>query len=90
MRNQSKFSASLVVASLLLFGSVAATASADERRDGRAGGDHRGDRGRQDSWGGGYYPAPPVVYGPPAYYPPPVVYGPAGGIVLPGISLGIR
>ncbi len=90
MRTQSKLTASLAIAGLLLLGSAATPASADEPRGGHAGGDHRGDRGHQGGWGGGYYPAPPVVYGPPGYYPPPVVYGPAVGIMLPGISLGIR
>jgi hypothetical protein len=54
---------------------------------------------------GGYYRAPPVVYGSryrgayygspyyggsPYYYPPPVVYGPSIGISLPFIGIGIR
>jgi hypothetical protein len=47
---------------------------------------------------GGYYGAPPVVYGSPygggyygsPYYAPPVVYGPSVGISLPGIGIGIR
>jgi hypothetical protein len=34
-------------------------------------------------WNGGYYRAPPVVYGSPYYYAPPVVYG-------PGLSINIR
>jgi hypothetical protein len=43
------------------------------------------------SWTGGYYNAPPVVYGQPyGYYPPPVVYGPGVGINLPGVHIGIR
>jgi hypothetical protein len=46
--------------------------------------DHR-DRGHREyhrgGWGGGYYGAPPVVYGTP-YYAPPVVYGPGLGINL--------
>jgi hypothetical protein len=29
---------------------------------------------------GGYYPAPPVVYGSPYYEPPPVVYRPGFGV----------
>ena len=39
-------------------------------------------------WSGGYWGAPPVVYGSPygyGYYPPPGV-----GISLPGVSIGIR
>jgi hypothetical protein len=58
----------------------------------------RGDNHGHD-WGGGYYRAPPVVYGSvygsgyygaPGYYAPPVVYGPAVGINLGGIGIGIR
>jgi len=39
-------------------------------------------------WSGGYWGAPPVIYGSPyayGYYPPPGV-----GINLPGVSIGIR
>jgi hypothetical protein len=55
------------------------------------GGDNRGH--------GGYYRAPPVVYGSPygssyygapGYYAPPVVYGPGIGVSLPGVNIGIR
>jgi hypothetical protein len=53
----------------------------------------RGDNHGHD-WGGGYYRAPPVVYGSAygsGYYgAPPVVYGPAVGINFGGIGLGIR
>jgi hypothetical protein len=61
--------------------------------------DWRGDRGDyHHNWNGGYYHAPPVVYGSPygngyyggSYYPPPVVYGPAVGINLGGVGIGIR
>jgi hypothetical protein len=53
--------------------------------------DHHGHDGdRHGHWGGGYYVAPPIVYGSPYYYPPPVVYGPGIGIALPGVSIGIR
>jgi hypothetical protein len=44
--------------------------------------------GWHHGWSGGYYPAPPVVYGDPyayGYYPPPGV-----GINLPGVHIGIR
>jgi len=58
-------------------------------------GEHRESRGHR-VWTGGYYGAPPVVYGNPYvepgyYYPPPVVYGPAAGLSLnlPGVSLGL-
>jgi hypothetical protein len=44
-------------------------------------------------WSGGYWEAPPPVYGyygTYGYYPPPVVYGPGVGISLPGVNIGIR
>lgn len=56
-------------------------------------------RGAKRSWDGGYYQAPPVVYGSPyggsyyrysPYYYPPVVYGPGVGISLPGLNFIIR
>ena len=48
--------------------------------DGYRGGGHRG-----GGWGGGgYYGAPPVVYGSPYYAAPPVVFG------LPGLNINIR
>jgi hypothetical protein len=87
MSPKSKLSAGLAIASVLLLGTAIVSASADERHDDHRGGD---DRGHQGGWGGGAYPAPPVVYGRPEYYPPPIVYGPAVGIVLPGISIGIQ
>ncbi|HYM74309.1 MAG TPA: hypothetical protein VET89_15100 [Stellaceae bacterium] len=56
--------------------------------------DHRDDHDHwRHGWSGGYYTAPPVVYGNPyayGYYPPPVAYGPSVGINLPGVSIGIR
>jgi hypothetical protein len=74
---------------VFLLGAIAPSARADDRHD-----DHRGD-GRGYGWGdGGYYPAPPVVYGSPYYAPyyvaPPVVYGPAVGIELPGVNIRLR
>jgi hypothetical protein len=91
MGAKSKLTAGLVIASVLLLGTSIGSAGADERHDAHGGGGHGGDRGHQGGWGGGGpYRAPPVVYGQPAYYPPPVVYGPAVGVVLPGISIGIR
>jgi len=67
----------LALAAVLALSSFATAARAD---------DHwRHDRGWHHGWTGGYYSAPPVVYGAPGYYPPPVVYGP--GI---GINIGIR
>jgi hypothetical protein len=54
--------------------------------------------GDYHNWNGGYYHAPPVVYGSPYgssyygspyYYPPPVIY-PGIGISLPGVGISIR
>ena len=69
----------------------AGPASAGERRwedrrwEDRRGHDRRWEE-RQDhhrDWHGGYYRAPPVIYGSPYYYPaPPVVYGPGFGLNL--------
>jgi hypothetical protein len=89
-RLSAKLAAGVVVSAILALGTFAAPAHADwdgyQRR-----GSH--------NWNGGYYRAPPVVYGSyygssyygyaPAYYPP-VVYGPSVGINLPGFSIGIR
>ncbi len=78
----------LAVASVLVIAAFVAPAGADDHRDRNRGGEHQG---YQHGWrGGGYYPAPPVVYGYPGYYPPPVVYGPGVGIVLPGIGINIQ
>ncbi len=79
-RRAAGFAAGLIFAAIVCLGSVSASARED---------DHRGDRGghRDRDWhhdrAGGYYGAPPVVYGSPYYAPPPVVYG-------PGIGLNIR
>ncbi len=83
--------AALAISAFLALGTFVASASAeDQHRNDHHGGDHRGDRGRDHgNWNGGYYSAPPVVYGGPYYAPPPVVYGPAIGISLPGVSIGI-
>jgi hypothetical protein len=51
------------------------SASAEEH-----GRDHREYHHRD--WNGGYYRAPPVIYGSP-YYAPPLIYG-------PGLSINIR
>jgi hypothetical protein len=83
-----KLAAGLAISALLAVGTFAAPANAEE------GGHHRG----HHNWNGGYYNAPPVVYGSPygssyygsPYYAPPVVYGPGVGISLPGINIGIR
>jgi hypothetical protein len=75
--------AGVVVSAVVAFGMTAGSAQARwERHDEHAGRDwHHG-------WSGGYWSAPPVVYGSPysyGYYPPAGV-----GINLPGVSIGIR
>jgi hypothetical protein len=84
-----RLAAGLAIAALLVLGTFATSASAEERRDERRGEEHHRDRDHR-TWGGGTYAAPPVVYGSPYYAPPPVVYGPGIGIALPGVSIGIR
>ncbi len=84
-----KLAAGLAISAFLALGTFVPSAAAGEHRGDHRGRDHRDER-RPGGWGGGYYPAPPVVYGTPYYYPPPVVYGPAIGITLPGVSIGIR
>jgi hypothetical protein len=82
------FATALVVAGALAFGTFVAPANAEDHHNGNRGG---GGHGYQHGWaGGGYYPAPPIVYGYPGYYPPPVVFGPGVGIFLPGIGINIR
>ena len=85
-----KLAAGLAISALLAVGSFAAPANADW--DGY-------NRGRYQNWNGGYYRAPPVVYGSPyrssyygyaPYYAPPVVYGPGVDISLPFVNLNIR
>lgn len=57
-------------------------------------GNYQGNRGHHRGWNGGYYRAPPIIYGSPygssyyggpRYYPPPVIYAPQ-----PGFSIQIR
>ena len=81
-----KFAAGLAISALLALGSFAGSAEAQYRHHYR------------HYYNGGYYRAPPVVYGSPYrnsyygnpyYYPPPVVYGPSIGINLGGIGIGI-
>jgi len=85
-----KLAAGLAISAFVVLGTFAVSANAQPRPD-----QHRDDhryRGH-DNWDrghGGYYAAPPVVYGGPYYAPPPVVYGPAVGVYLPGITIGIR
>ncbi len=89
-RRSAKLAAGIAISAVLALGTFAAPASADWDGHHR----HREHHG----WDGGYYRAPPVVYGSPyrsnyygsPYYSPPVVYAPGFGVSLPGISIGIR
>jgi len=93
-RLSARLAAGIAIAAILALGTFTAPANADEWN-----GHHRG----YHNWNGGYYNAPPVVYGSPygssygssyygysPYYAPPLVYGPGVGISLPGINIGIR
>ena len=90
-RRSVTLAAGLAISALLAVGTFAAPANADWDGD--------GNRGHHHNWNGGYYNAPPVVYGSPygssyygysPYYAPPVIYGPGVGISLPGVNIGIR
>ena len=76
-RRKATFVAGLVLCTLFALASF--TGSADAQGRGR------GHRDYHHNWNGGYYRAPPVIYGSPyrrgyygapGYYPPPMVYGP--------------
>ena len=91
-RLSAKLAAGLVISAMLALGTFAGSASAEERR-----GEHREYHHNHHNWNGGYYRAPPVVYGSPYgssyygspyYYPPPVIY-PGIGLSLPGVNIGI-
>jgi hypothetical protein len=88
-RLPAKFAAGIVIAAVIALGIFAGSADA---------------RAYHHYYNGGYYRAPPVVYGSrygssyygsryyggsPYYYAPPVVYGPSIGISLPFIGIGI-
>jgi hypothetical protein len=77
-----RLAAGVAVAAVVNFGIAASPAQAHcGDRDWHHGDYHGG-------WSGGYYRAPPVVYGDPyayGYYPPPGV-----GINLGGVSIGVR
>ena len=64
--------AGVAFCAILAFGAVAGSAYAEEHRGGHGGYHH--------NWNGGYYRAPPVIYGAPGYYPPPVIWGPGIGL----------
>jgi hypothetical protein len=68
--------AGVILMATMALGTFTGSARAEERWEHRDY-DHRG-------WNGGYYRAPPVVYGSPYYYPP-VVYG-----YRPGLNINIR
>ena len=84
-RLSARLAAGIAISAILALGTFAGSASAREDYH------HHG-------YNGGYYRAPPVVYGSPyggayygsPYYAPPVVYGPGIGINLPGVNIGIR
>jgi hypothetical protein len=86
-RLSAKLAAGLAISAILAVGTFAGSADAREH-----------DGGYRHNWNGGYYAAPPVVYGSAygggyygsPYYAPPLVYGPGIGINLPGINIGIR
>jgi|SRR5579863_1777554 len=87
-RLSAKFGAALAISAMLALGSFAPSASAEERhRDRDRDYDHNWNHDSEHNWNGGYYRAPPVVYGSPygssyygsPYYAPPVVYGPGIG-----------
>jgi hypothetical protein len=88
-RPSARLAGGIAISALLVLGAFATPANADWDND-----HHRG----YHNWNGGYYNAPPVVYGSPynngyygsPYYAPPVVYGPGIGINLPGVNIGIR
>lgn len=67
--------AGVILTATLVAGGFTGSAGAEERHW-----EHR-DYHHRD-WNGGYYRAPPVVYGTP-YYAPPLIYG-------PGLSINIR
>ena len=89
-RLSAKLAAGLAISAMLALGTSAVPANA---------------RPYHHYYNGGYYRAPPVVYGSryrgayygspyyggsPYYYPPPLVYGPGIGINLPFIGINIR
>jgi hypothetical protein len=88
-RRSAKLAAGIAISAVLAFGAFAVPANAEWD------GHHRG---YDHNWNGGYYQAPPVVYGSQygygyygsPYYAPPVVYGSGVGISLPFVGINIR
>jgi len=66
-RSSAVLVAGIILSATVALGTFSGTANAEHRDDHRGHDWHRG-----GGWGGGYYRAPPVVYGSP-YYAPPVV-----------------
>jgi hypothetical protein len=95
-RPSAKLAAGFAIAAMLALGTVATPAHAEWNGYHRDWNGYHRDYGH--NWTGGYYRAPPVVYGSQyrssyygrPYYYPPLVYGPGIGISLPGINIGIR
>ena len=80
-RLPAKLGVGLVLSVMFASGVFVGAANADGRSDGH--------RDNYRGGNGGYYRAPPVVYGSPyassyygrpTYYPPPIVYGPGVGL----------
>ena len=68
--------AGVILTATLGLGTFTGSAGAGERRW-----EHRDNR--HHGWNGGYYRAPPVIYGSPyyaPYYAPPLIYGPGIGL----------
>jgi hypothetical protein len=85
-RLSAKFATGLAITAILALGMFPASAEAQYRRH------------YNNYYNGGYYHAPPLIYGSRYrnyyygnryYYPPPVVYGPSIGITLPFVGIGI-
>jgi hypothetical protein len=89
-RLSAKLVTGLAISAVLALGAGVGAARADDR------GHRDNDRGHYEHheahWNGGYYRAPPVVYGGPSYYaaPPPVYYGSGVGVSLPGLNFNFR
>ena len=77
-----KLAAGIALSAMFAFGVLSTSASAQERWGAY--------RGYNHAWNGGYYRAPPVVYGSPygrsyygtPYYAPPVIYGPGVNVQI--------
>lgn len=92
-----RLAAWIAVSAMLALGTFAGSARAEPTAGGYG--------TTYQNWNGGYYNAPPVVYGSPYggsnygspyyngspyYSAPPVVYGPGIGVSLPFVNLNIR